>query len=80
MKISEFTIYKLEATNKELDISIYDMTDESRSPYYKLNNIWYSTGGSNRYIYPVDSNYPLSKRLEENFKEMMPFKGQLELF
>ncbi len=80
MKISEVTIYKLEATNKELDISIYDMGNESRSPYYKLNNIWYSTGGSYRYIYPIDPSYSLSKRLEETFKEMMPFKGQLELF
>lgn len=81
MKISEVTVYKLEATNIELGISIYDRYDTS--PYYKINGDWYATNGNR--LFPLDTINKLvfdglCKVLEDNFKEMMPFKGQLELF
>ncbi len=82
MKISEVTIYKLEATNTELDIRVYEKYDTY--PYYRINEKWYATDGSR--IYPIDAqDYAptydtLSKILEKNFQDMMPFKGQLELF
>lgn len=80
MKISEIAIYKVEAADKELGVDFYDVGTDSMGPYYKVNNVWYSTRGTKNQMYPVDPNYSLAKRLEEAFKEMMPFKGQLELF
>lgn len=83
MKISEVTVYKLEATNKELDISIYDR-GEGEAPYYRVGTYWYTT--NDKRIYPLDvydhapTYNTLSEILERNFQDMMPFKGQLELF
>ena len=81
MKINEIVIYKLEATNKELNIGTYDKYDSS--PYYKINGNWYATNGNR--IFPLETydklTYDgLSKILEDLFREMHPFKCQLELF
>ena len=81
MKISEITIYKLEATEDELDLGIYDRRDTS--PYYRINNNWYVTNDNKIFPLNVNTNglyMGMSKILEDIFKEMMPFKGQLELF
>ena len=97
MKISEVSIYKLEATDKDLGINsghIYNDT-EGRGPYYRINGRWYCTysnvntsstslfGRYREQLHLLDdsSSYDtIAKRLEDNFQDMMPFKGQLELF
>jgi hypothetical protein len=83
MKINEVTIYRLDATNTELDIRIYEKYDTS-----PINGNWYATNHctTGDRAYPLDTyNHAptydsLSKILEKNFQDMMPFKGQLELF
>lgn len=87
MKISEVVIYKLEATNKELGIEAYNSTiEDTKGPYYRIMGHWYSTS-NNKFestIYPLNKGEAgwnsLFNTLENNFKEMMPFKGQMELF
>jgi len=77
MKINEVTIYKLEATDTEVE-NIYYLIE---GPYYRIDSKWYYTEPNRNRIYPLGNGEEyLPEKLETNFQDMMPFKGQLELF
>lgn len=92
MKISAVTIYKLEATDKELDTGTNYLNKwrSTSGPYYRINGRWYATYGimdssDTRLLSMYKEQLELlddssAKCLETNFQDMMPFKGQLELF
>lgn len=86
MQINEIKVYKLECDDKYLDVNGY--YDEDKYLHYiKYDNRWYGhmAGGHLQKLSSEDYTErknpgSLASKLERVYKEMSPFKGQMELF